>query len=276
MLARQQAVVPTDAPATASARMVTAHDSTESIRCHYDRPVSDPLFDLEGRVAVVTGGMGQLGAELSVALAERGMRVAILDRATRAEAGVADLSAHLAAATPSARSPATSPTAAPSRAPSGRSRPTGAFRTSSSTPPRSTRRRTRRRRRSGRSRTSRSRRSSACSTSNVIGVVVCCQVIGGAMARVGSRLDRQRLVDLRDALARPADLRLPARGGRGVRQAGRLLGLEVGALQPDALPRDLLGAAGCARQHAHARRDRERPAGRVRRGVHRSACRSGG
>ena len=41
--------------------------------------MSDPLFDLTGRVAVVTGGIGQLGAELSVALAARGMRVAILD-----------------------------------------------------------------------------------------------------------------------------------------------------------------------------------------------------
>ena len=36
------------------------------------RAVSDPLFDLSGRVAVVTGGMGQLGAELSVSLAARG------------------------------------------------------------------------------------------------------------------------------------------------------------------------------------------------------------
>jgi NAD(P)-dependent dehydrogenase (short-subunit alcohol dehydrogenase family) len=45
--------------------------------------VSDPLFDLAGRVAVLTGGMGQLGAELAVALAGRGMRVAILDLETQ-------------------------------------------------------------------------------------------------------------------------------------------------------------------------------------------------
>jgi NAD(P)-dependent dehydrogenase (short-subunit alcohol dehydrogenase family) len=44
--------------------------------------VTDPLFDLSGRVAVVTGGFGQLGTELAVALAARGMRIAILDRAT--------------------------------------------------------------------------------------------------------------------------------------------------------------------------------------------------
>jgi NAD(P)-dependent dehydrogenase (short-subunit alcohol dehydrogenase family) len=41
----------------------------------------DPLFNLDGRVAVVTGGAGQLGAALVVALVERGMRVAILDTA---------------------------------------------------------------------------------------------------------------------------------------------------------------------------------------------------
>ncbi len=39
----------------------------------------DPLFDLSGRVAVVTGGMGQLGAIYTAGLAERGMRVASLD-----------------------------------------------------------------------------------------------------------------------------------------------------------------------------------------------------
>jgi NAD(P)-dependent dehydrogenase (short-subunit alcohol dehydrogenase family) len=40
---------------------------------------SDPLFDLSGRVAVVTGGMGQLGSVYAAGLAERGMRVAIFD-----------------------------------------------------------------------------------------------------------------------------------------------------------------------------------------------------
>ena len=39
----------------------------------------DPLFDLTGRVAVVTGGMGQLGRVYAGGLAERGMHVAVLD-----------------------------------------------------------------------------------------------------------------------------------------------------------------------------------------------------
>ena len=41
--------------------------------------MSDPLFDVSGRVAVVTGGMGQLGGVYAAGLAERGMRVAIFD-----------------------------------------------------------------------------------------------------------------------------------------------------------------------------------------------------
>jgi NAD(P)-dependent dehydrogenase (short-subunit alcohol dehydrogenase family) len=41
--------------------------------------VTDPLFDLDGRVAVVTGGMGQLGSTYAAGLAERGMRVAVFD-----------------------------------------------------------------------------------------------------------------------------------------------------------------------------------------------------
>ena len=40
---------------------------------------SDSLFDLTGRVAVVTGGMGQLGQIYLAGLAERGMRVASFD-----------------------------------------------------------------------------------------------------------------------------------------------------------------------------------------------------
>lgn len=57
----------------------------------YDRGLMDPLFDLTRRVAVVTGGMGQLGEELSVALATRGMRVAILDLETEPRSGAAGL-----------------------------------------------------------------------------------------------------------------------------------------------------------------------------------------
>jgi NAD(P)-dependent dehydrogenase (short-subunit alcohol dehydrogenase family) len=41
--------------------------------------VNDSLFDLSGRVAVVTGGMGQLGSVYAAGLAERGMQVAVFD-----------------------------------------------------------------------------------------------------------------------------------------------------------------------------------------------------
>ena len=41
--------------------------------------MSDPLFDLNGRVAVVTGGSGQLGRVYVTGLVERGMRVASFD-----------------------------------------------------------------------------------------------------------------------------------------------------------------------------------------------------
>ena len=39
----------------------------------------DPLFSVEGRVAVVTGGMGQLGVAYAGVLAERGAKVALFD-----------------------------------------------------------------------------------------------------------------------------------------------------------------------------------------------------
>jgi len=44
--------------------------------------MTDPLFDLEGRVAVVTGGLGQLGQVYLAGLAARGMRVASFDLAS--------------------------------------------------------------------------------------------------------------------------------------------------------------------------------------------------
>lgn len=41
--------------------------------------MNDSLFSVEGRVVAVTGGLGQLGRQFSVALLERGAKVAILD-----------------------------------------------------------------------------------------------------------------------------------------------------------------------------------------------------
>jgi NAD(P)-dependent dehydrogenase (short-subunit alcohol dehydrogenase family) len=39
----------------------------------------DPLFSVAGRVAVIAGGMGQLGVSYGAALAERGAKVAVMD-----------------------------------------------------------------------------------------------------------------------------------------------------------------------------------------------------
>jgi NAD(P)-dependent dehydrogenase (short-subunit alcohol dehydrogenase family) len=44
-----------------------------------DPRVTDPLFDLSGRVAIVTGGLGQLGSMYTQGLLDRGMKVAIFD-----------------------------------------------------------------------------------------------------------------------------------------------------------------------------------------------------
>ena len=41
--------------------------------------MTDPLFDLSGRVAIVTGGLGQLGTVYVKGLVERGMKVAVFD-----------------------------------------------------------------------------------------------------------------------------------------------------------------------------------------------------
>src|SRR5262249_36727907 len=52
--------------------------------------MSDPLFDLEGRVAVVTGGLGQLGSVYVEGLRERGMTGAIFDVAAEDSVDVTD------------------------------------------------------------------------------------------------------------------------------------------------------------------------------------------
>lgn len=43
------------------------------------RDGADPLFSVAGRVAVIAGGMGQLGVSYAAALAERGAMVAVVD-----------------------------------------------------------------------------------------------------------------------------------------------------------------------------------------------------
>jgi NAD(P)-dependent dehydrogenase (short-subunit alcohol dehydrogenase family) len=58
--------------------------------------VSDPLFDLDGRVGIVTGGYGQLGSTLADALWRRGMRIALVDTASGPGRGAADLGEALA------------------------------------------------------------------------------------------------------------------------------------------------------------------------------------
>ena len=41
--------------------------------------MTDPLFDVSGRVGIVTGGLGQLGTVYVNGLVERGMKVAVFD-----------------------------------------------------------------------------------------------------------------------------------------------------------------------------------------------------
>jgi len=141
----------------------------------------DPLFDLAERVAVVTGGLGQLGVELALGLAGRGMHVAIVDRVTAPparlkssiadgsvrllEADVADrgsVEAALAAVEPDWGVPHLLVNAAaidsPPHAPAAE---VGPF---EDVPVEALER---------------------VVHVNVTGVVVCCQVIGGAMARAG-------------------------------------------------------------------------------------------
>ncbi len=48
--------------------------------------MADPLFDVAGRVIVVTGGLGRLGREFTGALSSRGARVAVLDNVERPKA----------------------------------------------------------------------------------------------------------------------------------------------------------------------------------------------
>ena len=190
--------------------------------------MSDPLFDLAGRVAVVTGGIGQLGAELSVALAARGMRVAILDLETTPRGGTPGLATALEEGTVRAhacdvtdRGPGRVGARA-RRGRLGRSRPARQRR--------GDRRAARRAGRGGRpvrgrpGRVARAGRPRERPRGR--------RPLPGDRRSDGARrprLDRQRRLGLRAPLPRPGPLRLPPRGGRRVLQAGRVLGLQVGA-----------------------------------------------
>jgi 3-hydroxybutyrate dehydrogenase len=51
--------------------------------------VTDPLFDIGGRVILVAGGAGGLGAPMAKALVQRGARLLIADIDERAAAAIA-------------------------------------------------------------------------------------------------------------------------------------------------------------------------------------------
>lgn len=46
----------------------------------------DPLFTVEGRIVIITGGLGQIGAEMVTALHKRGAKVAVFSRSASREA----------------------------------------------------------------------------------------------------------------------------------------------------------------------------------------------
>ena len=52
--------------------------------------MADPLFDLSGRTAIVTGGLGQIGSEYVRGLTQRGMNVAVFDVAADEPVDVTD------------------------------------------------------------------------------------------------------------------------------------------------------------------------------------------
>ena len=206
-------------------------------------------------MAVVTGALGQLGQVYAAGLAERGMRVASFDVATGAlpdgvrafEVDVTDRASiaaaleevvgewgvpHLLVNNAALDSP---PDAPAEEVGPFEEYPEAAF--------------------------------DAVLDVNVKGTLLCCQVVGAAMAkeRRGSIVNVSSVYGL---LSPPQDLyEFRRTAGRDVLQARRLRGLEGGGPEPHALPRDVLGEGGRARQHAHARGRVERPGAGVPRRV---------
>ena len=215
----------------------------------------DPLFDLSGRVAVVTGGMGQLGRVIRVGArrARDARRRPRRGPGRRARGGAGVRGGRHGSELDRGRR-------AGDRAGLGSSAPS-------------------REQRSARLASGRTRRGGRPVRGLPRGLVRRghgrerqgnAPVLPGDRRRDGARgarLDRERLVGLRPSLARAGSVRVPARTGRDVLQARRLLGLEVRRPQPHALPRDVLGEGRRPREHAHARGGLERPGSGVPRGV---------
>ena len=218
--------------------------------------MNDPLFDLAGRVAIVTGGLGKLGSVYVDGLTERGMKVAVFDIAAGgADPGVyrVDVTdrASIEAATQAVVAEWGVPhllvnNAALDAPPDAPAEEVGPFETYPEAS------------------------FDQVMDVNVKGTFLCCQVVGAAMAQEGrgSIVNISSVYGLLSPVA--GSVRVPAPRWRDVRQAGRILGVEVGDPQPDAVPRDVLGEERRPRQHAHARRVSRRPAGRVPRGVRRA------
>jgi hypothetical protein len=194
------------------------------------------IFSLEGRVAIVTGGAGQLGAEIVRGLEERGAHVAVFDIASdpfrvdvtdrsALEAAVAEVGTpHILVNAAALDSP---PDAPPEEVGPVETYPEESF--------------------------------DRVMDVNVKGTFLTCQVIGARMAAEG----RGTIVNVSSIYG----MLSPVQELYDFRRAG---GEEFykPALQPHALPRDVLGTQWSARQHAHARGSRERAAAGVRRRVH--------
>ncbi len=221
--------------------------------------MTDELFDLSGRVAVITGGLGQMGRVYTDGLVARGMRVAVFDVAAEAggegdvrhycvdvtdrgsvDAATADVVAewgapHLLVNNAALDSP---PDAPPEEVGPFETYPEASF--------------------------------DEVMDVNVKGVVLCCQVVGAAMAEAG----RGSIVNVSSVyglLSPPQDLY------EFRRQAGETFFKPVAysvsksaLLEPHPLPRDVLGEGGSAREHADARRDLQRAAAGVPRRVWRA------
>ena len=208
------------------------------------------LFSVDGRIVVVTGGLGQLGRQYSLDMVSRGARVAIFDQAApdknfgenaltipvdvrrrdSLEEGLDEIRRTWGVPHALVNNAAID---APPDAPSEENGPFETYPESSW---------------------------DKVMEVNAKGVFLCCQVIGGLWPKPGG--------DRWSTSVPPMDSCLRTRGststvarGPAVLQAGGLFRLQVRPRQPDALPRHLLGSPGGACQYTDPGRGLQ-PSGR--------------